>query len=195
MYFPISLNLDRQPCLLIGAGELALRKARLLYKSGSILTVVISDKESQHGHEIQHLVNANGGRFLQADLQHSDSAKLLEQLVTDSYLCIVADEMLSRESIGKVAHLCAQFRVPINVVDCPELCTFTFPSIIDRSPLSIAISTGGNAPVLARRLRTRIETLVPTYYADLCQFAGQQRSRVKKQFSDSGLRRRFLPVW
>ncbi|GHD29449.1 siroheme synthase [Halioglobus pacificus] len=81
--------------------------------------------------------------------------------------------------------------IPVNVVDDPALCTFIVPSIVDRNPITIAINSGGSSPVLARNVRTQIETLVPQGYGRLARWAGQMRERVKAAIGDESGRRHF----
>lgn len=82
-------------------------------------------------------------------------------------------------------------KVPVNVVDRPELCDFIWPSIVERDPVTIAISTGGTSPVLARHLRARIELAVPEAFGKLAAFAGRLRARVARAIPDLGARRAF----
>jgi uroporphyrin-III C-methyltransferase / precorrin-2 dehydrogenase / sirohydrochlorin ferrochelatase len=79
----------------------------------------------------------------------------------------------------------------VNVVDRPALCTFVFPSIIDRSPIVVAISSAGASPVLARQLRAKLETLIPASYGRLAGLVGRFRQQVKDRFSTTDQRRRF----
>ena len=81
--------------------------------------------------------------------------------------------------------------IPVNVVDAPDLCTVTCGSIIDRDPVLIAISSAGNAPVLARYIRTKIETMLPASYGRIAAIAGEFREQVKEKFATTQLRRRF----
>ena len=83
-------------------------------------------------------------------------------------------------------------RIPCNVVDDRELSSFIMPAIIDRSPVQIAISTGGTSPVLARLIRERLETLLDGSLGTLAAFADRWRDAVKRKFADIGARRRFL---
>jgi uroporphyrin-III C-methyltransferase/precorrin-2 dehydrogenase/sirohydrochlorin ferrochelatase len=82
-------------------------------------------------------------------------------------------------------------KVPVNVVDRPELCDFIWPSIVDRDPITIAICTSGNSPVLARHLRTRIELAVPAAFGRLAEWAGSLRTRIARVIPDLGARRAF----
>ena len=81
--------------------------------------------------------------------------------------------------------------IPVNVVDAPALCTFTMASIVERSPIVIAISSEGNAPVLARYLRSKIETMLPAGYGRIAAIAGEFRDKVKSKYATSQARRIF----
>jgi uroporphyrin-III C-methyltransferase/precorrin-2 dehydrogenase/sirohydrochlorin ferrochelatase len=81
--------------------------------------------------------------------------------------------------------------VPVNVVDAPQLCSVIFPAIVDRSPLIIAVSSGGDAPVLARLIRAKIETWIPSTYGQLAGLAARFRNQVKNLFPDVQQRRGF----
>ena len=81
--------------------------------------------------------------------------------------------------------------IPVNVVDSPSLCTFTMASIVERSPIVIAISSEGNAPVLARYIRTKIETMLPEGYGRIAYIAGEFRDKVKARFPTTQQRRIF----
>jgi uroporphyrin-III C-methyltransferase/precorrin-2 dehydrogenase/sirohydrochlorin ferrochelatase len=96
------------------------------------------------------------------------------------------------EAVNEAVSLAAKEQnIPVNVVDAPALCTFTMGSIIDRSPVVIAISSEGNAPVLARYIRTKIETMLPAGYGRIAAIAGEFREQVKTKFATTQLRRRF----
>jgi uroporphyrin-III C-methyltransferase/precorrin-2 dehydrogenase/sirohydrochlorin ferrochelatase len=90
----------------------------------------------------------------------------------------------------RVAHDAGQRNIPVNVVDDPAHCSFIFPSILDRSPLLLAVSSGGEAPVLARQTRARLETFVPAAWGDLAQLTSRYRDTVKTRLPEK-LRRRF----
>lgn len=90
------------------------------------------------------------------------------------------------------AHAFARMaRVPCNVVDMPELCDFTMPSIVDRSPVVIAVSTAGTSPILGRMIKARLETLLPASYGLVAAFVGRYRKKVGRALKDFRQRRRF----
>ena len=176
-YLPLFFDIKNQPCLLVGGGSVACRKARLLLKAGAKLYVVSPDITD----ELAELLSAHGGEHRHRPYQTED--------LDNCRLVIAAtdDEALNRQ----VSDDAQARQLPVNVVDNPELCTFITPAIIDRDPLTIAISSGGQAPVLARMLRARIESLVPAAYGQLAQLAARFRERVKSAFSDHEQRRHF----
>ncbi|CAM4024426.1 siroheme synthase CysG [Aeromonas bestiarum] len=176
-YLPIFCRLDNKPVLLVGGGEVAERKARLLLDAGAHLTVVAPELDP----ELAELA-ANGsiewlaGEFAPAQL-------------TGKWLVVAATDR--REVNALVYQSANQARIFANVVDDPKRSSFIMPSIIDRSPLMVAISSGGKAPVLARLLREKLEALLPQHLGAMAAFAGSLRERVKARFASMGERRRF----
>lgn len=176
-YFPVFLDLKKRRCLLVGGGEVATRKGRMLAKAGAVLRIVAPEISA----ELRELVNTSGGELLQREYRTSD--------LQDCVLAIAATDI---ESLNEKISADAQaLQLPVNVVDTPALCTYITPAIIDRSPLVIAVSSGGEAPVLARLVRAKLETLIPTGYGKLAQIASQWRERIKARFSDGDSRRKF----
>lgn len=174
---PIFLNIKRRLCLLVGGGAVAARKAALLIECGAELVVVAPTL----GHEIQTWWQAGKLKWRNGLFNVSD---------LDGIVLVVAatnDAIVNRE----IATLAQQRNLLVNVVDDPVNCNFTLPSIIDRSPLIAAVSTGGASPVLARLLRARLETLIPATYGQLAKLAAHFRERVKAHFPHPPDRRRF----
>lgn len=176
-YFPTFFDLHDQPCLVVGGGEAALGKIRLLLKAGARVRVVapqahaeIEDLAAQGAIEIQ------GGGFVAGDLRGQT-------------LAIVAsgDEALD----ARVAGAARSAGVPVNVVDRPHLSSFTVPALIDRDPVVVAVSTGGTAPILARKLRAQIEALLPARLGNLATLAERFRDAVKATRPGAGERRVF----
>ena len=176
-YFPVFLDIKQRRCLLVGGGDVATRKGRLLAKAGAILRVVAP----QISPELRDLVQQCQGEIHLREYQASD--------VDDCVLAIAATDI---DSLNQIISEDAKAKnIPVNVVDSPALCTYITPAIIDRSPLVIAISSGGESPVLARLIRAKLETLIPNSYGVLAQFASRWRERIKNRFADTDQRRRF----
>jgi len=176
-YLPLFFAIKNQRCLLVGGGAIALRKARLLSKAGAKLRVV-APKICE---ELQQLAQHHGGETL-----------IKPYVAADLEGCALVVAATDNEPLNRQVSTDAKARqLPVNVVDNPELCSFITPAIIDRDPLVIAISSGGQAPVLARQLRAKIESLVPAAYGQLAQLAQRFRDKVKATFSDPDQRRHF----
>jgi uroporphyrin-III C-methyltransferase/precorrin-2 dehydrogenase/sirohydrochlorin ferrochelatase len=177
-YFPLFLKLTRQPCLIVGGGEVAVRKTGLLLEASAAVTVVA---------DVLHPILAEwreAGRIRTIERPFQTGDEQGQRLVIAA-----ADD----QRINAAVHAaCEATNILVNVVDDAERCRFIVPSIVDRSPLMIAISTTGKAPMIARQLRERIEAWLPHGYGMLVELAGRMRHRVKQRFADSPLaRRRF----
>jgi uroporphyrin-III C-methyltransferase / precorrin-2 dehydrogenase / sirohydrochlorin ferrochelatase len=176
-YFPVFLDLKKRRCLLVGGGEVATRKGRMLAKAGALLRVVAPDISA----EIREIVAQQQGELHEREYQPSDMDD-----------CVLAVAATDDDQLNKMISEHAQQRlIPVNVVDTPALCTYITPAIIDRSPLMIAVSSGGETPVLARLVRAKLETLIPAGYGKLAKIASQWRDRVKARFSEGDSRRKF----
>ncbi|NVK40019.1 MAG: uroporphyrinogen-III C-methyltransferase [Oceanospirillaceae bacterium] len=176
-YLPLFFRLQDRPALLVGGGQIALRKARLLLRAGARLTVVAHEICP----ELAEMVDAQDGQLVVGEYHSA--------LLDDQVLVVAATD---DESLHERIHYDAVARnLPVNVVDSPQLCTFVFPAIVDRSPIVIGISSGGASPVLARMLRARLETLIPNGYSRLGELAGRFRDQVKARFSGVNQRRKF----
>jgi uroporphyrin-III C-methyltransferase/precorrin-2 dehydrogenase/sirohydrochlorin ferrochelatase len=176
-FLPVFLDIKGKNCLVVGGNEVAARKAALLMQAGAWVTVVAPE-----------LAPGFAQLSEQDRLVHSKQP-FGTGLLDDMVLVIAADEdeALNRQ----VSEAAKAWQLPVNVVDHPELCSFIMPSIIDRSPLIIAVSSGGSSPVLARLLRARLETMIPAAYGRLASLAERFRGNVKKRFSSSAQRRMF----
>lgn len=177
-YFPVFLDLHNYPCLVVGGGDVAQRKIQLLLCAGASLCVVAP----QLTPTLQAMADAGKFRHLSRAWQADDLQGIrLAIAATDNH------------TVNSAVHAaCESAGIPVNVVDQPELCRFIVPSIVDRSPLMIAISSGGHAPVLARHLRAKIEAWLPHGYGVLARLAGEFREQVKQRFGEQErARRRF----
>ncbi|ADQ85215.1 siroheme synthase CysG [Methylovorus sp. MP688] len=174
---PIFMNIRQQRCVVIGGGEVAARKVLMLRKAGAAVEVYSPELYP----ELQTLAE-------QGDILHIADKFQPPQLDGARLVVAATDD----EDVNQAVSQEAQARnIPVNVVDAPALCTFTMPSIVDRSPIVIAISSGGAAPVLARSIRSKIETMVPATYGRLATLAARFRERVKQHFPTTQQRRMF----
>ena len=186
---PLFLKLHGTPVVLVGGGQVATRKARLLQAAGACITVVAPEACS----ELLDLLGLQGSTDVSSTepLCHRwlaaayEGAKQLE----GARLVVVATPNRTLNAV--VSADASAAGILVNVVDSPELCTFIFPAIVDRSPLVIAIGSNGASPVLARQLRRRIEAMVPAAYGRLAAFARGLRATVARALPDVEHRRRF----
>jgi uroporphyrin-III C-methyltransferase / precorrin-2 dehydrogenase / sirohydrochlorin ferrochelatase len=182
-FLPAFLNIKDKPCLVVGGGGVAARKARLLLKAGGQVTVLAPDL----GSTMSQL--AAQGKIVHRVQQLNADALGSFDLLNDYFLVIAAT---SDAAVNQQLYTAAQARgIPINVVDQPALCSFILPSIIERAPITVAVSSGGASPILARLLRARLEAFIPAAYGRLAALAGRFRAKVKQRFSRPEARRRF----
>jgi uroporphyrin-III C-methyltransferase/precorrin-2 dehydrogenase/sirohydrochlorin ferrochelatase len=176
-YFPIFIEIKDKPCLVVGGGDIALRKVLLLLKAEASIECIAP-------------------KFCDALIKKSQTHNILltqrefeEDDVQDRTLIISAtDDQAINTGVSVLAKA---ENIPVNVVDSPDLCSFVMPSIIDRSPVVIAVSSSGKAPVLARLIRTKLESTIPNAYGELAKLAGSFRDKVKAKFKKIEDRRYF----
>lgn len=176
-FLPLFHKLQNRRVLVVGGGEIALRKARLLADAGGTLRVVSPDV----GSELRELVEQGAGELLLRGYEAGD-------LQGVSLVIAATDDVPLNALISEQAQALG---IPVNVVDAPALCSVIFPAIVDRSPLIVAVSSGGDAPVLARLIRAKIETWIPATYGQLAGLAKIFRGQVKSLFPDVQQRRVF----
>ena len=183
-HLPFFACLDGRHCLVVGGGDVGARKARLLLRAGAKVTVASPDLNDELGQlleagKIRHVRGDSGvdaGRFNAAELH--------------PYWLIVAATS-DRELNAAVARAAESAHRFCNVVDDPELGNVIMPAIVDRAPVTVAVSTGGSSPVLARWLKGRIESMLPQGLGSFARLAGRWRTRVRDGIDDLDQRRRF----
>jgi uroporphyrin-III C-methyltransferase/precorrin-2 dehydrogenase/sirohydrochlorin ferrochelatase len=170
-YFPAFMDLSGRDVFISGAGELGVRKARLLRSSGARLTFFDADDGSLANREFD-----GEARFWPNPLGD-------EAFAANPALVVAAtgDEAKDR----RTAQIAKAHGVPVNAVDMPELCDVVIPSIVERGDMVVGISTGGAAPVLGRRVREQLEAMLPQRLGDLIAFAKDRRERVADALSGS----------
>jgi len=173
-FLPIFMEIKDRLCLVVGGGEVSYRKVSVLLDAGAMVRVVAPEFLEAFSDlpKIERVVQ----RF-QPD--HLDGTTLV--------IAATDDQTVNHE----VSRLARARNIPVNVVDHPDLCTFIMPSILDRSPLMVAFSSGGASPVLARMLRGKLETMIPQGYGRLAAFCARLRDTVKVAITEPAMRRIF----
>lgn len=174
-YYPVNLDVRGKKCLVVGGGEVALRKARALLDAGAELTVVAPDIHPK-------LRSLAGAGLEERPFRDTD--------LHGAFVVVVAtsDAIVNRT----VARDAADFGCLVNVVDCPALSSFTVPAKVRRGELLVAISTGGECPSLARRIREELEERFGEEYADFVAVLGEVRRDVLDKVPDAERRVKLL---
>jgi uroporphyrin-III C-methyltransferase/precorrin-2 dehydrogenase/sirohydrochlorin ferrochelatase len=176
--FPISLKLQQQPCLIVGGGHIAYRKAVLLAKAGAVIHVIAPEIESS----LLEIVVASQGQYIQAPFS--------VDIPLRHYRLVIAATNDKATNI-QVFEACEAEKILVNSVDDPPHCRFMVPAIIDRSPLVVSIATNGTSPVLSRQIRTQLEASIPHCMGKLAEFSGKWRAVVKSKIENPDERRIF----
>src|SRR3569833_4685463 len=167
-YLPLFLQLRSQPVVVVGGGRVAVRKVDLIRRSGVRVFVVAPElREELHKLALSGAIQHIASCFAAEHLDHE--AAVLVIAATDNHEVNVAVSEAARAR-----------RIPVNVVDNPVLSTFILPAIVDRSPIIVAVGSGGESPVLARRVREQIESLLPGKLGALARFMGERRKVVQR---------------
>ena len=176
--FPISLKLQQQPCLIVGGGHIAYRKAVLLAKAGAVIHVIAPEIESS----LLEIVVASQGQYIQAPFS--------VDIPLRHYRLVIAATNDKATNI-QVFEASEAEKILVNSVDDPPHCRFMVPAIIDRSPLVVSIATNGTSPVLSRQIRTQLEASIPHGMGKLAEFSGKWRAVVKSKIENPDERRIF----
>ena len=176
-FFPIFLDLERQPVLVVGGGEQAAQKIRLVARTGASIRVLAPEPCP----EIEALAETGRLTLERRELRARDLAG-----VRLAYVAIEEDA-----AAATAVAMARAAGVPVNAVDRQELCDFLTPAIVDRDPLVVAIGTEGTAPVLARQIKARIEAMLPARLGALARWAASLRERAAACIAAGSARRRF----
>lgn len=176
-YLPLFADLREQTTMLVGGGEAAAQKLRLLLRAQArVLVIAVAPNK-----EIAELGNAGLIRLRRSRFEPADLAGC-------GFIVVAEEDEAQAKEIAKAARAAG---VPVNVVDRPEWSSVIMPGIVDRDPILIAIGSSGTAPVLVRRLREKLETLLPARLGDLASFAGRYRQAVAGAIQEPHRRLRF----
>jgi len=176
-YFPVFLDAQHINALVVGGGDVAARKVELLLKTTNNITIMTESANTS----VERLINMNNLTWLRHNYQPG--------LLTNINLVIAATD--NSEVNATIAGEAKPLNILVNVVDQPELCTYITPAIIDRSPIIIALSSSGSAPILLRMLREQIEKILPSGYGKLADFSFKFRDHVKARVKGLRNRRTF----
>lgn len=184
-YLPVFLSLTDRDCLVVGGGAVARRKVELLLRAGARVAVVAPKIEPALAEQARQGSIRHIGAVFDPGLLSS-----LPQAGHGGFALVVS--ATEKKEVNRQVAAAAKLQgVPVNVVDDPELCSFIFPAMVDRSPVIVAVSSGGKAPVLARLLKARLESLLPPAYGRLAELAGAYREQVKTLLKTPHARRKF----
>jgi uroporphyrin-III C-methyltransferase / precorrin-2 dehydrogenase / sirohydrochlorin ferrochelatase len=177
-YLPVFLDLQTGPVFLVGTGELARAKLRVLVAAGARIRWHTTSGE----HDVLGLEPAQLARieFAKGDPLKADLTGIVAVFCAGAGEVGVAMSQRAR-SVG----------LPVNVMDDLAHSTFIFPAIVDRGDVVVAIGTGGTSPVVARRVREKIEAVLPARIGDLAKFIGRFRKAIHDRIAEIPLRRRF----
>lgn len=174
--YPMFADLRERPVLVVGGGEVALRKARALAAAGARVTVVAPEVDAA-------LATAAAGAWVwRRGVFEPDQ-------LAGMWLVVAATDC--RDVNQAVAAAGAARCCFVNVVDDPALSQFQVPAVVDRAPITLAISSAGGAPMLARRLRERLESLLEPSLGELAALLAAQREAIQRQLPDLAARRAF----
>ena len=176
-HFPIFLDLKARRCLVVGGDDAAAAKAALLHPAGAEVVIVA-----------ETLCPALRDAVRCGDATHL-ARHFSPPLLDGVALVMVAGEILA---VSKAVALAARQRgIPVNVMDDARLSSFIMPAIVERTPVTIAISTGGASPMLTQLLRQWLDGILPQRLGHVAALAGHLRERVKRRLRDGIARRRF----
>ncbi|MFZ3072813.1 MAG: bifunctional precorrin-2 dehydrogenase/sirohydrochlorin ferrochelatase [Thermodesulfobacteriota bacterium] len=165
--YPIFLNIEKTPCLVVGGGEVAERKVLSLLEAKAKVTVVSPELTDA----LKKLVKTKKIRHIKRVYKAGDIKGF-------SLVISAASSLKANKEAGKEAK---KLRIPLNVVDNPTLCTFIVPAIVKRGELMIAISTSGKSPYFAKTLRLFLDEVIPREFGVLVNIIGAVRNKLLKQ--------------
>ncbi|MCY4148493.1 MAG: siroheme synthase CysG [Gammaproteobacteria bacterium] len=177
-HLPLMVNVSDRRFLIVGGGNIATRRARVINQAGALIDVVAKSATE----EIKNIAIQRGGNYIERAWIAKD--------ITEDYAFVIAatdDHSLNQE----IREACLAMNIPVNVITDASSSDFTFPSAIYRSPMTIAVSSGSASPLLARLLAERIDALIPVSYGRLAGMVGKYRHKVRESLMKPDDRKRF----
>lgn len=174
-FFPFYTDIENKKCLVIGGGKVAFRKVEKLLLFSPEITVISP-------YVCNGILSIDGIKIIER--------KFIESDIENAFMVICATD--DREVNAFVSRLCMEKKIPVNVVDQPELCSFYFPSIVRKHNITVGISTEGKSPVIARFLREKIETEIDDDILDMAEIISYARSEIRKIYDTESSRKNIL---
>lgn len=198
-YFPIFIEIEKKKCLVVGGGKVALRKVETLLRYDAQVHVVSREiceeirallpPENIHEEELLPSPGDTNAGELLPECSCGPEWPLPDHF-TGAALVVAATG--SREVNHRVAQFCRERRIPVNVADAPEECTFFFPAVVKKGDISIGVNTGGKSPTVSSQVRRDIEKAIPDYYEAIADQLGVLREYVKSHVEREPDRRKIL---
>ena len=179
-YFPFFIDIENQNCLIVGGGTVAYRKVRVLSDYGPRIRVVapeISEKIRELAAEAKEKLVLECRKFQDQDLDEADFV-----------VAATEDEELNR----RISLICRERKIPVNVVDVQEECSFIFPALVKDWDITVGISTGGSSPTIAQYLKAGLREIIPEGFGELAVQLGSYREMVKEQVWDISVRTKIF---
>jgi len=173
-YFPFYMDISDNKCLIVGGGKIAFRKVEVLIQFDIEIKVIATSICD----EINKL-NNNKLTICKRDFRDED--------IRNADFIIAATN--NNELNTHISDICKKNNILVNVVDVKEECNFIFPAIIKREELVIAISTGGNSPAMAAKIKKNTELTIPDYYGNLIETLGECREFIKNEIANTEMRK------
>lgn len=168
-YFPFFMDIENQKCLIVGGGIVACRKVEVLLEYGPDITVVAVEMADRMVRDCEKA--AGKVALVRREFAEGDLAGV------DFVVAATDDEVLNK----RISKLCRERRIPVNVVDVKEECSFIFPSLIKDEDIVVGISTGGSSPTIAQYLKSKFKAAIPEGFGGLAVQLGSYRDLVKER--------------
>ena len=175
-YFPMMIELNDRPVLVVGGGEEGTKKVQILQSFGARITLIAEDASEEAKRLSERFIE---GSFIEADIDR------------ENFTLVVASTD-DRNLNSRISSLAKVRRIPVNVVDDVELCTFIFPAVLKERDVVCAVSSGGKSPYVAQYVRDRLRESLPEDIGEINDKMGELRIRAKEDYPEAKDRRRFL---
>ena len=174
-YFPMMIDLTDKPVLVIGAGEEGTKKVEVLYDFGCKITLIAKEATKE--------AVEKSGKYIKREFEDSD--------ITEDY-CMIVSATNDRELNKHISELAYKNRIPVNVVDDTELCSFIFPAVIKDRDVVVSVSSGGKSPYVAQHIKAIVQDNMPKDIGFINDKMGEYRQSAKREISDVRERRKYL---